>query len=77
SKIPVCGRPGSSATDGFNLDFHTGDYETGLVISADHPELAKMSMGLDMLWNRIITLTVFAVLLGGMGLGMIFLGIRI
>jgi hypothetical protein len=36
-----------------------------------------MSLGLDMLWNRIITLTVFAVLLGGMGLGMIFLGIRI
>ena len=30
------------------VDFHTGDYETGLVISADHPELATMSLGLDM-----------------------------
>ncbi|MGO7704663.1 hypothetical protein ACC718_39135, partial [Rhizobium ruizarguesonis] len=59
------------------VDFHTVDYETGLVISADHPELATMSLGLDMLWNRIITLTVFSVLLGVMGLGMIFLGIRI
>ncbi|WP_222402315.1 hypothetical protein [Rhizobium leguminosarum] len=59
------------------VDFHTGDYETGLVISADHPELATMSLGLDMLWNRIITLTVFALLFGGMSLGMIFLAIRI
>ncbi|MBB2750729.1 UNVERIFIED_ORG: hypothetical protein GGI57_001405 [Rhizobium aethiopicum] len=59
------------------VDFHTGDYETDLVISADHPELATMSLGLDMLWNRIITLTVFVVLLGGMSLGMIFLGMRI
>lgn len=59
------------------VDFHSGDYETGLVISADHPELATMSLGLDMLWNRIITLTLFVVLLGGMSLGMIFLGIRI
>ncbi|MBY4590185.1 MULTISPECIES: hypothetical protein [Rhizobium] len=59
------------------VDFHTGDYETDLVISVDHPELATMSLGLDMLWNRIITLTLFVVLLGGMSLGMIFLGIRI
>ncbi|MGO4482858.1 hypothetical protein EFD55_08870 [Rhizobium pisi] len=59
------------------VDFHTGDYETGLVISADHPELATISLGLDMLWNRIITLTVFVVLLGGMSLGTIFLGLRI
>ncbi|WP_458387110.1 hypothetical protein [Rhizobium pisi] len=59
------------------VDFHTGDYETGLVISADHPELATISLGLDMLWNRIITLAVFVVLLGGMSLGTIFLGLRI
>jgi hypothetical protein len=59
------------------VDFHTGDYETGLVISADHPELATMSLGLDKLWNRIITLTAFTVVLGGMGLGMIFLALRI
>ncbi|MBA8879229.1 hypothetical protein [Phyllobacterium myrsinacearum] len=59
------------------IDFHTGDYETGLVISADHPELATMSLGLDMLWNRIVTLSVFVVLLGGMSLAMMFFGLRI
>jgi hypothetical protein len=59
------------------IDFHTGDYETGLVISADHPELATMSLGLDMLWNRIVTLTVFVALLGGMSLAMLFFTLRI
>ncbi len=59
------------------VDFHIGDYETGLVISADHPELATMSLGLDMLWNRIITLAVFCVILGGMSLGTLFLALRI
>lgn len=59
------------------VDFHTGDYETGLVISADHPELATISLGLDMLWNRIITLAAFTLLLGGGGIAMIFLALRI
>lgn len=59
------------------VDFHSGGYETGIVISADDPELATISLGLDMLWNRIITLAVFAVLLGGGGLAMIFLVLRI
>lgn len=59
------------------VDFHVGDYETGLAISGDHPELATMSLGLDKLWNRIITLTLFALFLGGLGVGMIFLGLRI
>ncbi|MBW6425348.1 hypothetical protein KX729_28355 [Rhizobium sp. XQZ8] len=59
------------------VDFHMGDYETGLVISADHPELATISLGLDKLWNRIITLTVLTVLLGGLCVGMIFLTLRI
>ncbi|WP_421593826.1 hypothetical protein [Shinella sp. M27] len=59
------------------VDFHTGDYETGLVVSADHPDLATISLGLDMLWNRIITLAAFTLLLGGGGLAMIFLALRI
>jgi len=59
------------------VDFHVGDYKTGLVISADHPELATMSLGLDMLWNRVITLTLLFVILGGMSLGMLFLALRI
>ncbi|WP_439617877.1 hypothetical protein [Shinella sp.] len=59
------------------VDFHTGDYETGAVISADQPDLATISLGLDMLWNRIITLSAFAILLGGGSLAMIFLALRI
>ncbi|RYD21368.1 MAG: hypothetical protein EOP69_01190, partial [Spirochaetia bacterium] len=59
------------------VDFHTGDYETGLVISGDRPELATISLGLDKLWNRIITLAAFVIILGGMGLAMIALGFRI
>jgi len=59
------------------VDLHSGDYETGLVVSADHPELATITLGLDMLWNRIITLAVFTLLLGGGSLAMIFLAIRI
>jgi hypothetical protein len=43
------------------LDFHSGDYLVDVVISADKPELATLSLGLDMLWNRI---AVFAVLAG-------------
>lgn len=59
------------------VDFHAGDYETGIVISADKPELATISLGLDMLWNRIITLAAFVLLLGGGGIAMIFLTMRI
>ena len=59
------------------VDFHIGDYDTGLVIAADHPELATMTLGLDKLWNRIITLLVFVSLLGALSLGMVFLALRI
>lgn len=59
------------------VDIHSGSYETGIVISADHPELATISLGLDMLWNRIITLGAFAILLGGLPIGMIFLAMRV
>ena len=43
------------------LDFHSGDYLVDVVISGDRPELATLSLGLDMLWNRI---AVFVVLVG-------------
>lgn len=59
------------------VDFHVGDYETALLISADHPELATISLGLDKLWNRIITLALFTVSRGGMGITMIFFALRI
>lgn len=59
------------------VDFHSGDYETGLVISAKNPELATISLGIDMLWNRIITLGVFVALLGLGSLAMLFTLIRV
>ncbi|KQR67833.1 hypothetical protein [Rhizobium sp. Leaf341] len=59
------------------VDFHVGDYETGLVISGDHPELATITLGLDKLWNRIITLALLTLILGGLSVGMIFLLLRI
>jgi hypothetical protein len=59
------------------VDFHSGDYETSLVISGDEPALATLSLGLDMLWNRIITLAAFTALLGGACLMMIFLALRL
>lgn len=58
------------------IDFHIGDYETVLVISADHPELATISLGLEKLWNRIITLAGFTLFFGFLVVGMIFLALR-
>ncbi|OLP49224.1 hypothetical protein [Allorhizobium taibaishanense] len=57
-------------------DLHVGDYETDMVISADHPEMATISLGLDKLWNRIITLAAFALIFAGLGIGATFTGIR-
>jgi len=71
------GRSYSTDVEVMFVDLHFGDYETGLVISADHPELATMTLALDKLWNRIITLTVFVLLLGGSSLAMLFWGLRI
>ncbi|NTJ61707.1 hypothetical protein G6M50_10385 [Agrobacterium rhizogenes] len=59
------------------VDIHAGDYDTDLVISGDHPDLATLSLGLDMLWNRIITLAVFVALLGGACIAMIFQILRV
>jgi hypothetical protein len=59
------------------VDLHSGDYETNLVISGDEPALATLSLGLDMLWNRIITLAIFAALLTGACVMMMFLALRL
>ena len=59
------------------VDIHAGDYDTDLVISRDHPDLATLSLGLDMLWNRIITLAVFVALLGGACIAAIFQILRV
>lgn len=59
------------------VDLHAGDYETNLVISGDEPELATLSLGIEKLWNRIITLAAFVALLGGACVAMIFLILRV
>lgn len=61
----------------FFIDFHVGDYESGMAISADHPEMATLTIGLEKLWNRIISFAVFALLVAGTGVGMLFLGLRV
>ncbi|MDO1584411.1 hypothetical protein [Rhizobium oryzicola] len=71
------GQSYSSHVEVMFVDFHMGDYETGIVIASDHPELATMSLGLDKLWNRIITFSTLCVLLLGSSLAMLFLGLRI
>lgn len=45
------------------VDFHPGDYEANIVISKADPALATLSIGLSMLWNRIFTFAMFALLL--------------
>jgi len=66
-----------SETHFFFIDIHSGDYMTDLVISADHPELATLSLGLEKLWNRLISFAVFAGSLGFLGGAMVFLAVRV
>lgn len=71
------GRSYETETHFFFVDIHSGDYMTDLVISADHPELATLTLGLEKIWNRAIS---FAVLGGLMVLlcgAMVFLAIRV
>ncbi|TWD46698.1 hypothetical protein FB480_1132 [Agrobacterium vitis] len=50
-------------TDFMFVDLHTGDYEASIVISKTDPQLATLSLGLSMLWNRIISFLAFGFLL--------------
>lgn len=56
----------------FFVDFHFGDYQTGVTISTDKPELATLTIGVDKLWNRIISLAAMVLLLGGLIIGAMF-----
>lgn len=47
------------------LDFSSDDYMVDVVISRDDPELATLSLGLDMLWNRLAVFAVFLLLFAG------------
>jgi len=53
------------------VDFSSSDYEVEVVISRDKPELATISLGLDMLWNRLAVFAAFMLLFGGGAIGMV------
>lgn len=58
------------------LDFSNQDYSVDVVISADKPELATVSLGLDMLWNRLAVFAVFDLIFLAGAIGMILAGLR-
>ena len=53
------------------IDFSSGDYAVDVVISRDKPELATISLGLDMLWNRLAVFVAFMLLFGIGALAMV------
>ncbi|QQR39917.1 hypothetical protein [Devosia rhizoryzae] len=58
------------------LDFGSGDYAVDVVRSDREPAKATLSLGLDMLWNRTITVGVMVVLLAIFGLALFRSGLQ-
>ena len=58
------------------IDFSSDDYTVDVVISGDKPELATVSLGLDMLWNRLAVFAVFSLIFAGGAIGMVIGGLR-
>lgn len=58
------------------VDFSTSDYLVDVVISADKPELATLSLGLDMLWNRLAVFAAFMLIFVGGTIAMLIAGLR-
>lgn len=58
------------------IDFSSDDYSVDVVISGDRPELATVSLGLDMLWNRLAVFAAFSALFGVGAIAMILAGMR-
>ncbi|MCW5747893.1 MAG: hypothetical protein KIT36_17015 [Alphaproteobacteria bacterium] len=64
----VGGRRYATSVDFFFVDVHFGDYTANVVRSAGRPELATLDIGLDKIWNRILTLLVLlGLFLAGFG----------
>lgn len=61
----------------FFADLHFGDYQSGMVIDADHPEMATLSIGIEKLWDRIVSLAAIVGIILAMALGMMFVGLRV
>lgn len=53
------------------FDLNTGDYDVELVIERNNPELATLSLGLDMIWNRLIVFSIFMLIFVGGSLSII------
>jgi hypothetical protein len=58
------------------LDFSSNDYMVEVVISRDDPELATLSLGLDMLWNRLAVFAVFMLLFAGGSIGTVITALK-
>lgn len=58
------------------LDFSSDDYAVDVVISRGNPDLATISLGLEMLWNRLAVFAVLIVLIGGAALGTLMAGLN-
>lgn len=71
------GRAYETETHFLFVDIHSGSYLTELVISADRPELATLTLGLEKLWNRAICFAVLGGLMVLLSGAMVFLAIRV
>jgi hypothetical protein len=58
------------------IDFSGSDYLVDVVISADKPELATLSLGLEMLWNRLAVFAVLILIFAGGAIAMVLAGLR-
>lgn len=58
------------------FDLSSNDYMVELVVDGDDPDLATLSLGLDMLWNRTITFAVFMLLFGGGLFAMVYTSLQ-
>lgn len=58
------------------LDFSSSDYSVDVVISRGNPGLATVTLGLEMLWNRLAVFGVLMLLIGGGAIATLIAGIR-
>lgn len=54
------------------IDLTSSDYEVEVVVLRGNPELATLSLGLDMLWNRLAVFSVFVLIFFGLPLGSLY-----
>jgi hypothetical protein len=59
------------------VDISLGDYETAITVARSNPALATMSIGIDKLWNRLLTFAVFVLGLAAIALKLLLDGFRV